>query len=107
MRLCMKKLCFLEIYYTHLAMCGQGLVAAISKGHISLFLTKSTEYLISISWPTLHFGLHFGLGSWIHPRDRRDIPITILQDNRLREGVKKNIESVIMIIPPRTPPPLF
>ena len=37
---------------------------------------KIGRILISISWPTLHFGL----GSWTHPRDCRDIAITILQD---------------------------
>ena len=49
--------------------------AAISKGHIGLFLTFQPTFQPR-QLDILTFQ-HFGLGSWTHPRDCREIAIAI------------------------------
>ena len=44
--------------------------------------------------PTLHFGLHFGLGIWTHPRDRREIAIAIPRDALAKRAVERFLVAI-------------
>ena len=65
----------------------QGLNDPYRLTHIKGFWKNHGRIPLSISGAPLHFSLHFGLVSWTHPRDRRDIALAILKDALTKRAV--------------------